>query len=121
MRIAVAVIVVVLVAGLAWWQGSRQPGQVAPAAVVEASGVTPEVTAPEPGAAPTVPEPAEEPAAGTPVDFDAQVEAMTRRDSDGLKGELLPDGSTKIDLQGRYQQAPVARLNEDGDVEVSEQ
>jgi len=121
MRNAVIALLVVLVAGLVWWQGNRQPGQVAPTAVVEAPGVTPEVTAPGPGVAPTVPEPAEEPVAEAPVDFDAQVEAMTRRDSEGLEVETLPDGSKKIDLQGRYRQAPVARVNDEGEAEVSEQ
>jgi hypothetical protein len=121
MRNAVIALLVVLVAGLVWWQGGRQPGQVAPAAVVEAPGVIPEVTATEPGVAPAVPEPAEEPVAEAPVDFDAQVEAMTRRDSEGLEVETLPDGSKKIDLQGRYRQAPVARVNDEGEAEVSEQ
>ena len=121
MRIAVIALLVVLVAGLVWWQGTRQPGQVAPTAVVEAPDVTPEVPAAEPAFVSTVPESGEDPVVGAPVDFDAQVEAMTRRDSEGLEVETLPDGSKKIDLQGRYRQAPVARLNDEGETEVSEQ
>lgn len=117
MRIAVMAMLVVLVAGLLWWQGSRQPESVPPEAGVEARAVTP-VSVQE--AAPAEPGVAESPSIEESVDFDSRVDAMTRRDSDGLKAELLPDGSTMIDLQGRYQQAPVARLNEDGDVEVSE-
>lgn len=121
MRIAVALMLVALVAGLAWWQGAKQPEQAVPALIAEGPAVTPEALVPEHEGAPGEPGAGQAPSTREPVDFDAQLEAMTRRDSDGLKGELLPDGSTKIDLQGRYQQAPVARLNEDGDVEVTEQ
>lgn len=121
MRIAVAVILVALVAGLVWWQGGGQPEQAVPAVVVEAPAVTPGALVPEHEGTPAESRAGQAPSIQEPADFDAQVEAMTRRDSDGLKGEILPDGSTRIDLQGRYQQAPVARLNEDGEVEVSEQ
>lgn len=123
MRNAVIALLVVLVAGLVWWQGSGQPEPVVPEVVVEAPAVTPTAAAPAEQAehGPAESGLVETPSVDEPVDFDARVEALTRRDSDGLKAELLPDGSTKIDLQGRYQQAPVARLNDDGEVEISEQ
>lgn len=119
MRIAVTVMLVVLVAGLVWWQGSRQPEPVAPAAVAEVPAVTPATNPEEIVSA--EPEAAQLPPVEKAVDFDAEVEAMTRRDSEGLDVETLPDGSKKIDLQGRYRQAPVARVNEEGEAEVSEQ
>lgn len=126
MRIAVTVVLVavVLVAGLAWWQvGSRPEPGAAEAVVAPPGTVATDDTAEAPPRGQDV-RPAEPEAMAAPdetvVGFDAQVESMTRRDSEGLKVETLPDGSKKIDLQGHYRQAPVARLNEQGEAEVSE-
>ena len=48
------------------------------------------------------------------------LENARRRDFDGLKEEVLPDGSIKLDLQGRFQHVISATVDENGKVIISE-
>jgi hypothetical protein len=44
---------------------------------------------------------------------------MLNKSTDGLVQVQNPDGSVSMDLQGRFQNVTVARVNEDGRVEQS--
>lgn len=44
---------------------------------------------------------------------------LVNNSSEGLVGVKQPDGSTALDLQGRFQNVAVARVNEDGSVTES--
>ncbi|MGF1510559.1 MAG: hypothetical protein ACFB9M_13750 [Myxococcota bacterium] len=44
----------------------------------------------------------------------------TSRSTEGLVEETLPNGSKKVDLQGRFQVVPVARFDENGELIVEE-
>jgi hypothetical protein len=44
--------------------------------------------------------------------------AMTNRSTDGLQPTTLPNGATKVDLQGRFESVMLARPNPDGTSEV---
>ena len=45
-------------------------------------------------------------------------EQMMSRSSDGLTAVENPDGSTTIDLQGRFQSMTIARINGNGQIET---
>ena len=47
-----------------------------------------------------------------------QVTAFTNRSSEGLTSVQQPDGSTKVDLEGRYSGVTLGRANADGTTEV---
>lgn len=49
-----------------------------------------------------------------------EIERRTRRDMSGLVPVQHPDGSTSIDLEGRFQHVPVGRVNEDGTITIEE-
>lgn len=44
------------------------------------------------------------------------LKGMLNKSADGLVAEHQADGSTSVDLQGRFQNVTVARVNEDGSV-----
>jgi hypothetical protein len=46
------------------------------------------------------------------------IERLSERSDAGLQPQALPGGGVMIDLQGRYQQLPIAQLGPDGDVMV---
>jgi hypothetical protein len=47
-----------------------------------------------------------------------QVAALTNRSSEGLTAVALPNGGTKVDLQGRFNGVTLGRANADGSTEV---
>lgn len=47
-----------------------------------------------------------------------QVTAATNRSSEGLSAVQLPNGSTRVDLQGRFSGVTLGRANADGTTEV---
>jgi len=47
------------------------------------------------------------------------LKTMLNRSTEGLEQERHADGSVSVDLQGRFQNVAVARVNEDGSVEQS--
>lgn len=49
-----------------------------------------------------------------------EIERLTSRDASGLVPVEQPDGSVYIDLENRFQHVPVARVKEDGSIEVQE-
>lgn len=48
----------------------------------------------------------------------AQISALTNRSSDGLTVTKRPDGSQMMDLQDRFNNVALARVNDDGSTEV---
>ena len=46
------------------------------------------------------------------------IESLARRDVEGIIQRKLPDGSVALDLDGRFQQLPIARLGDDGELMV---
>ena len=52
------------------------------------------------------------------VELDAETQNALRRDEEGLEFVQHADGSVSVDLQGRYQSASVARIDENGKVVV---
>ena len=49
-----------------------------------------------------------------------EIQTLSRRDSEGLVEEIMPDGSARVRLQQRFQHVPVATLDESGRLTVSE-
>ena len=49
---------------------------------------------------------------------DVQLQQLLRRDSDGLVEVVHPDGSVSIDLEGRFMNASLARIDADGELET---
>ena len=49
-----------------------------------------------------------------------QIEQWKRRDHDGLYEEVQPDGSVKVDLQGRFQHVITATKDENGNLIIEE-
>ena len=52
------------------------------------------------------------------LQLDAETENALRRDSEGLEFKHHADGSVSVDLQGRFQHASVARIDENGKIIV---
>ena len=52
------------------------------------------------------------------VEIDAETENALRHDNEGLELKRHPDGSVSMDLQGRFQSASVARIDENGVVTI---
>jgi hypothetical protein len=50
---------------------------------------------------------------------DAEVENALNRSTAGLVEVQHPDGHVSVDLQGRFQSASVARINQDGQIETN--
>ena len=55
----------------------------------------------------------------SPEELDAQLEHMTSESSDGLKKQLMPNGSTHVDLDGRFMSVMVATPNKDGGYDIT--
>jgi len=49
---------------------------------------------------------------------EVQLQQLLRRDSDGLVEVVHPDGSVSIDLEGRFMNASLARIDADGELET---
>jgi hypothetical protein len=50
---------------------------------------------------------------------DAELARMLSRSTDGLEEVVLPDGSVMVDLQGRFMNASVATIDENGELQTS--
>lgn len=50
---------------------------------------------------------------------DVRLQQMLRRDTEGLEQVVHPDGSVSVDLQGRFMNASLARITEDGEIETT--
>jgi hypothetical protein len=46
------------------------------------------------------------------------IESLARRDVEGIVQRPRPDGSVELELDGRFQQLPIARLGSDGEIHV---
>jgi hypothetical protein len=46
--------------------------------------------------------------------LDAELDEMLSRSTDGLRREVLPDGTVRVNLQGRFQSASVATIDAQG-------
>jgi hypothetical protein len=100
--------------------GPRRVGGTNDGATGGAEPVAPEAAPP---ASATQAEPVATPESDPETLPDAQrreVERLTSRDATGLVPIEQPDGSVYIDLQGRFQHVPVARVNEDGTITIEE-
>jgi hypothetical protein len=52
------------------------------------------------------------------VSLDAATTEALRRDTEGLKQTFHPDGSVSVNLEGRFQNVSVARIDENGKVVI---
>ena len=51
--------------------------------------------------------------------LDAELEEMLSRSTDGLQRQVLPDGTVRVNLQGRFQSASIATIDAQGHVHTS--
>ncbi len=58
--------------------------------------------------------------ANSKVITDEQIAQWKRRDHEGLVEEVMPDGSIKVDLQGRFQHVITATKDKDGNLIIAE-
>jgi hypothetical protein len=58
-------------------------------------------------------------ATSQPAQLEAQLVQMTSQSSEGLKAVTLTDGSTRVDLEGRFMSVAIATPTSDGGTEVT--
>ncbi len=91
---------------------TRLPSQIHPTGAEDATKATP-------AAAARTLAPAAKASDPTPEELDAQLEHMTSESSEGLKKQVMPNGSTHVDLDGRFMSVMVATPNKDGGYDIT--